>query len=117
MISTKYVSFFYGMVIASITWAFSLYLYSRLSQNVNNINPTMLISDLPKPLKEITFDQHLKQKSENNNYFHKTNNELSNVKEQYNFLSKRHHKNSEKLLQQLKPIPIKSMVTIGEGIS
>ncbi|XP_011503505.1 PREDICTED: polypeptide N-acetylgalactosaminyltransferase 35A isoform X2 [Ceratosolen solmsi marchali] len=114
MISTKYLSFFYGMVIASITWIFSLYLYLRLSQNVN-INPTNLISDLSNPLKDITFDQNLKQEHKNNNYIFKINNELSNNKEQYSFVLKR-YKNSKKLLQQLNPFPIKPAINIGQGL-
>lgn len=44
MSSTRYVSFLSGIIIASITWSFSIYLYSKLSQNQNNINPTMYLS-------------------------------------------------------------------------
>ncbi|XP_014473131.1 PREDICTED: polypeptide N-acetylgalactosaminyltransferase 35A-like isoform X2 [Dinoponera quadriceps] len=43
MISTRYVSFLSGIIIASLTWAFSLYLYSRLSQNTITVSPTMLV--------------------------------------------------------------------------
>ena len=115
MISTKYASFFYGIVIASVTWAFSLYLYSRLSQNVDIANPTMFISDLPNPLKESTFDQRSRQRQDHNNYVNKMNKELIGGKEQYDLKPKKDYKNSEKLLQQLKPVPVKPAVTIGQG--
>ena len=116
MISTRYASFFYGIVIASITWAFSLYLYSRLTQNDNTVNPTMLVSDLPNALKESTFDQRLKNKYENNNHIHKINKEITKGKEYYDFISKKEYKNSDRLLQQLKAVPVKPAVTVGQGI-
>ncbi|XP_008213320.2 polypeptide N-acetylgalactosaminyltransferase 35A [Nasonia vitripennis] len=116
MISTRYASFFYGIVIASVTWAFSLYLYSRLSQNDNNVNPTMFVSDLPNSLKESTFDQRIRQRQENSNSIYKLGKELVGGKEQYDWKSRREYKNSDKLLQQLMPVPVKPSVTVGQGL-
>ncbi|XP_014204346.1 polypeptide N-acetylgalactosaminyltransferase 35A-like [Copidosoma floridanum] len=114
MISTRFASFFYGIVIASITWGFSLYLYSRLSRNDNAIiNPTMFESHEPDLFKESIFDRPNKQRLESSNSIHNIykdvmGNDLYDKKSKYT--------NSEKLLQQLKPVPIKLAVTLGNGL-
>lgn len=115
MLSIRYASFFYGIIIASVTWAFSLYLYLKLSQNDNIVNPTMLVSDLPDVFKESYFDQTYKQKLEYKNHIHKSDKKLIDYKNHYDVKSRKDYKNSDKLLQQLQPIPLKPSVTIGQG--
>ncbi|XP_012270828.1 polypeptide N-acetylgalactosaminyltransferase 35A isoform X2 [Orussus abietinus] len=121
MISTRYASFVLGIVIASVTWAFSLYLYSRLSQNANTANPTMLVSDTTKPLKESIFDQRIVQEQGpifrekitpklNNGHGGKESINLEGMK------LEKSYKNSEKLLNQLQPIAIKPDVPFGQGL-
>ncbi|XP_034195831.2 polypeptide N-acetylgalactosaminyltransferase 35A [Osmia lignaria lignaria] len=116
MMSTRYVSFISGMVIASLTWAFSLYLYSRLSQNTDAVNPTMLISENTKLLDEFTYDRKkYNAKSQNNLMVHRDKESWMD-KGVYN-LKGNNFKNSDKLLQQLQPVPIKSAVTLaGQGL-
>lgn len=120
MISTRYASFISGIAIASVTWAFSLYLYSRLSQNTNTANPTMYVSDSSKNLKESIFDQ----RSINNHpamlvdYLKNTvYRDQNNAKDAYNYKAEAKYdfKNSNKLLQQLQPVPVKPAVTVGQG--
>ncbi|XP_012251847.2 polypeptide N-acetylgalactosaminyltransferase 35A isoform X2 [Athalia rosae] len=122
MISTRYASFLSGIVIASVTWAFSLYLYSRLSQNTNTANPTTYVSDFSRPLKESVFDQRSNIKHDSSivrnfeDIFYKGE---SNGKDAYNFKSKKKYQgfeNSNKLLQQLQPVPVKPAVTVGQGL-
>lgn len=84
--STRYVSFISGVIIASITWSFSIYLYSKLSQNPNNVSPTMFLSQSPK-----TYEFH-------------------------SWLNKSTFKNSDKLLQQLQPVPVEPDVPLGDGM-
>ena len=114
--STRYVSFISGIIIASLTWAFSLYLYSKLSQSTNTVNPTMLILENSKLGKESQFYR----KTYNNLKFH--NNLIAHHDKQsmidkntYN-LRRSNFKNSDKLLQQLQPVPVKSAVTLGQGM-
>lgn len=122
----SFTSFFYGILIASVTWALSLYMYARLSQNDDLANPTMLISDLPNSLKDSTFDQQSRKWLENTHYnnhnnsliwpqkyVNRMNKDTVLGKDQYD--SKFKYKNSDKLLEQLKPIPIKPSVIIGQG--
>lgn len=113
--STRYVSFISGMVIASLTWAFSLYLYSRLSQNTDAVNPTMLMSENIKSLDEFTYDSKKYNAKSHNNLMTHRDKESSMDKGGYN-LKGNNFKNSDKLLQQLQPVPIKSAVTLGQGI-
>ncbi|CAB0044256.1 unnamed protein product [Trichogramma brassicae] len=93
MISTRYASFLFGIVIASLTWAFSLYLYSRLSRHdvaATGSNPTIA-----------------------NNY------ELDG---RYDLGSRGLYKNSPQLLQRMQAIQVKrqqqhdSSSTIGQGL-
>ncbi|KAF7988168.1 hypothetical protein HCN44_007662 [Aphidius gifuensis] len=84
--STRYVSFISGIIIASITWSFSIYLYSKLSQNPNNVSPTMFLSQSPK-----TYEFN-------------------------SWLNKSTFKNSDKLLQQLQPVPVEPDVPLGDGL-
>ncbi|XP_011306982.1 polypeptide N-acetylgalactosaminyltransferase 35A [Fopius arisanus] len=93
MISTRYASFISGIVIASLTWAFSLYLYSKLSQNPNNVNPTMLISYLNPQEDSLLSERML------------LNNAFDGGK-----------KNSDKLIKQLQPVPVRPVKTLGDGL-
>lgn len=123
MISTRYASFLCGIAIASVTWAFSLYLYSRLSQNTNAANPTMYVSEFSKTLKESVFDQrsnHLYAGLSAGNTQDKIRKGETNGKDEYNSKGKKKYqdsKNSNKLLQQLQPVPVKPAVTIGQGMN
>ncbi|XP_076182047.1 polypeptide N-acetylgalactosaminyltransferase 35A isoform X2 [Ptiloglossa arizonensis] len=119
MMSTRYVSFISGIIIASITWAFSLYLYSRLSQTTDIVNPTMLVSESSKLLKESTFDH----KARNDRQLRLRDNLVSHHdkkilidKDAYN-LKGSNYKNSNKLLQQLQPVPVKPSVTLGQELN
>ncbi|KAJ8687555.1 hypothetical protein QAD02_023349 [Eretmocerus hayati] len=117
MMSTKFASFFYGIVIASLTWAFSLYLYWKLTQNDSNINPTMLALSEPKTPKESYFNQkqHHPQSDDDKSHLSKEN--LIDNKDVKNDLKfKNSYKNSEKLLQQLKPVPLKPAHPVGQGL-
>lgn len=100
MLSVRATSFISGIVIASITWAFSLHLYSKLSQNPNTVNPTMLVSEYTAPLEESVFNQKIVH--DNRLFGH--DNEQSGGK-----------KNSNRLIQQLQPIPNKPAVVLGDG--
>ncbi|XP_050575645.1 polypeptide N-acetylgalactosaminyltransferase 35A [Bombus affinis] len=118
MMSTRYVSFISGIIIASLTWASSLYLYSRLSQNTNTANPTMLVLENSKLGKDSQFyhktysNQHLK--FHNNLIAHHDKQSMID-KGTYN-LRRNAYKNSDKLLQQLQPVPVKPAVTLGQGL-
>ncbi|KAK0078663.1 hypothetical protein PV325_002222 [Microctonus aethiopoides] len=101
MISTRYASFMSGIIIASITWAFSLYLYSKLSQNANTANPTMLVAEYSIPLEESVFHQRI---------IH--DNRISNHDKEKMGMKK----NSDKLIQQLQPVPIKPSEVLGNGL-
>ncbi|XP_034945059.1 polypeptide N-acetylgalactosaminyltransferase 35A [Chelonus insularis] len=94
IIITRYASFISGIIVASITWAFSFYLYSKLTQNANMVNPTMLVSEYTIPLGESVFKQKILHDGEK--YAMKVN--------------------SHKLLQQLQPVPIKPAASIGDGL-
>lgn len=95
MISTRYASFISGIIIASVTWAFSLYLYSKLTQNANVVNPTMLVSEYTIPLEESVFKQKI---------VHDNGEERIGGK-----------RNSAKLIKQLQPVPIKSAIGLEYG--
>ncbi|XP_076663956.1 polypeptide N-acetylgalactosaminyltransferase 35A [Andrena cerasifolii] len=118
MMSTRYISFISGIVIASLTWAISLYLYSKLSQNANTANPTMLTPERSKLLRQYTFDHDVYSDRElglrDNRVFHPDKETLDD-KGTYN-LKGRNFKNSEKLLQQLMPVPVKPTVTLGQDL-
>ncbi|XP_076621712.1 polypeptide N-acetylgalactosaminyltransferase 35A isoform X2 [Colletes latitarsis] len=118
MMSTRYVSFISGIIIASITWAFSLYLYSKLSQNADIVNPTMVMSESSKLLKESTFDHKAFNDRElrlRDNLIYHHDKEMLVDKGAYN-LKGPNFKNSNKLLQQLQPVPVKPSVTIGQDL-
>lgn len=107
-----------GIIIASLTWAFSIYLYSRLSQTNDTVNPTMLAYENFNFRKESTingkayYDRPFKW---NNNLIDTRNKD--NTMNTFTYNSKENkYKNSEKLLQQLQPIPVKPSVTLGQGI-
>lgn len=112
MISTKFASFFYGIVIASVTWGFSLYLYSRLSRNDINTT-TIFATDVPNFIKKSIFDRNFGLKLNTSNTIGKFYNDI--VRNDV-FYSNSKYKNSEKLLQQLKAVPVKSAIKLGNGI-
>ncbi|XP_076748570.1 polypeptide N-acetylgalactosaminyltransferase 35A [Xylocopa sonorina] len=118
MMSTRYISFISGIVIASLTWAFSLCLYSRLSQNTNTVNPTTFVLENSKFRKLSGFngktynDQELKL---HNNLIVDNGKESVIDRNIYN-LKGNNFKYSDKLLQQLQPVPVKPAVTLGQGL-
>lgn len=88
--STTYTAFITGVVMASLTWTLSLYLYSRLSYNEGN--------------KTVDLSLH-------------TSNFLERIIEPINPNKDTSiYKNSNKLLQQLQTVPVKSAVTLGDGL-
>jgi len=98
-------------VIASLTWAFSLYLYSRLSQNAITASPTILVpggsnhgENIDKIMlrDNVVLARHEKQ--------------ILVGKEAYNLKSNKNLKNNNLLLQQLQPAPVKPAVTLDQGI-
>lgn len=116
--STRYISFISGIVIASLTWTFSLYLYSRLSQNTNTVNPTMIVLENSKLGKELEFYHNIYTNKDlrlhNNLIIHHTK-ENAIHKNTYN-LKGNNFKNNDKMLQQLRSISVKSAVTLEQGI-
>lgn len=120
MISTRYISFLSGIVIASLTWAFSLYLYSRLSQNTITANPTMLAPGVSIPFKEAL--QHKYEENKNDKEIRLRDNVIVDHNEKqvvvdkkaYNLKGNKDHRNNDLLLQQ--PVPVKPAVTLGQGI-
>lgn len=115
--STRYISFISGIIIASLTWTFSLYLYSRLSQN-NTVNPTMIVLENSKLGKEFEFYRKIYTNKDlrlHNNLIIHHNKENTIDKNIYN-LKGNNFKNNDKMLQQLKSISMKSAVTLEQGI-
>lgn len=113
--SKRYTSFVLGVVITSITWIFSLYLYSKLSQNLNTTHPTMFTAEVPKnddnlhKFKSNRVQDQVDQKN-NDNFYNKNS---------YNYKGGREdkmYKNSEKLLKQLQPVPVIKSSTTGQGL-
>ncbi|XP_011647130.1 polypeptide N-acetylgalactosaminyltransferase 11-like, partial [Pogonomyrmex barbatus] len=109
MISTRYVSFLSGIVIASLTWAFSLYLYSRLTQNAITTSPTMLsLSNHRESIdKEMLRDNIIIARNEK---------QIIIGKNAYNLKSNKDSRNNNLLLQQLQPVPVKPAITLEQGL-
>ncbi|XP_076646415.1 polypeptide N-acetylgalactosaminyltransferase 35A [Halictus rubicundus] len=118
MMSTRYFSFLSGVIIASLTWTFSLYLYSRLSQNNDIINPTILVSESSKSLKESSFDHKVYNDRElrlhDNLIFHDEKEAL--VQKGSYKLKRSSYKNSKNLIEQLESVPVKPAVTLRQGL-
>lgn len=102
MMSTRYVSFLSGIVIASLTWAFSLYLYSRLSQNAIATSPTVLAPGVS------TREQKLDREIMLRNNILPHNEKVLLDRKTYNLKSSR---DNDLLLQQLQPIPVKPAIS------
>lgn len=121
MSTKKYSSFAFGVVVTSITWAFSLYLYSKLTLSPNTINPTMLEPDVMKPLEESVFDQKLngvKEMMLHDNSVLKLSKNSAHDKNLYNVKGpkqKKSYVNSDTLMRHLQPVPVKSSVVLGDG--
>lgn len=112
MMSTRYVSFLSGIVIASLTWAFSLYLYSRLSQNVITASPTILVPGGSNRGESIDKEIMLRD----NVVVARHEKQILVGKEAYNLKGNKNLRNSNMLLQQLQPVPVKPAVTLDQGI-
>ncbi|XP_033323717.1 polypeptide N-acetylgalactosaminyltransferase 35A isoform X1 [Megalopta genalis] len=118
MMSTRYFSFLSGVIIASLTWTFSLYLYSRLSQYSNLFNSTVPVSKNLKLFKEPTFDHNVysdRALTLYDNLIVHDGKEVSVQKGSYK-LKGSSYKNSKNLIQHLQPVPIKPAVTLGDGL-
>lgn len=111
--STRYVSFLSGIVIASLTWAFSLYLYSRLSQNAIAATPTMLVSGFSNRGESIDKEIMLRD----NVIVARNEKHMLVGKEAYNLKGDKNVRNNNLLLQQLQPVPVKPAVTLDQGIT
>lgn len=120
MISTRYVSFLSGIIIASLTWAFSLYLYSRLSQNTITASPTMLVPGISsQALKESLF-RHGKINEKDimlrdNVIIPRSEKQTMIGKKTYSLKGNKNYKNNDLFLQQLQPVPVKPAVTLDQG--
>lgn len=113
MISTRYISFLSGIVIASLTWAFSLYLYSRLSQNAITVTPTILVPSIFNRGESIDKELMLRD----NIIVARNEKQILVGKEAYNLKGNKNLGNNDLLLQQLQPVPVKSAVTLNQGIN
>ncbi|XP_026674683.1 polypeptide N-acetylgalactosaminyltransferase 35A-like isoform X2 [Ceratina calcarata] len=119
MMSPRQSWFLSGIVMASVTWAFSLYLYSKLSQNNNTANPTTIVLDSSKFGKLSALDPKIYndvQHNLQNNLIAHRDKETAIGKSIYN-LKGNSYRNSDKLLRQLQPVPVKPAVTLGQGLS
>lgn len=119
MISTRYVSFLSGIIIASLTWAFSLYLYSRLSQNTITASPTMLVPGISsQALKESLFKHGEYSEKDimlRDNVIIPRNEKQTMIgKKTYNLKDNKDYKNDNLLLQ---PVPVKPAVTLDQGVT
>lgn len=112
MISTRYVSFLSGIVIASLTWAFSLYLYSRLSQNSITASPTILVPGVSIH-GEREFDKELMIRD--NVIIARNEKHILSDKKTYNLKGERDYRGNNLFLQQLQPVPVKPAVTLDQG--
>lgn len=112
MISTRYISFLSGIVIASLTWAFSLYLYSRLSQNAITASPTILVPSNSNHGESIDKELMLRD----NIIVSRNEKQILAGKEVYNLKGNKNLKDNDLLLQQLQPVPVKPAVTLDQGI-
>lgn len=112
MISTRYISFLSGIVIASLTWAFSLYLYSRLSQNAITASPTILVPSISNHGESIDKELMLRD----NIIIPRNEKQILAGKEVYNLKGYKNLKDNDLLLQQLQPVPVKPAVILDQGI-
>jgi len=95
-------------VIASLTWAFSLYLYSRLSQNTIITYPTVLAPGAS------THDDNDKEIMLRNNVVPRNEKQILIDRKIYNLKNNKDH--DDLLLQQLQPIPVKPAIMLDQGI-
>ncbi|KAM0729193.1 Polypeptide N-acetylgalactosaminyltransferase 35A [Formica fusca] len=113
MISTRYVSFLSGIVIASLTWAFSLYLYSRLSQNSIAASPTMLVPGISIH-REKEIDKEIMLRD--NIIIAHNEKQILSDKKSYNLKDNKDYRNNNLLLHHLRPVPVKPAVTLDQGL-
>lgn len=107
-------SFLLGIVIASLTWAFSLYLYSRLSQNNITANPTMLVPGVSIH-KEKEIDKEIMLRD--NIIAARNEKQILSDKKAYNLKVNKDDRSNNLLLKQLRPAPVKPAVTLDQGIN
>ncbi|KYN22322.1 PREDICTED: polypeptide N-acetylgalactosaminyltransferase 35A-like [Trachymyrmex cornetzi] len=112
MISTRYISFLSGIIIASLTWGFSLYLYSRLSQNAITTSPTILIPIVSKHGESIDKEIMLRD----NVIIARNEKQILAGKEAYNLKSNKNLRKNDLILQQLQAVPVKPAVTLDQGL-
>lgn len=106
-------SFLLGIVIASLTWTFSLYLYSRLSQNNITASPTLLVPGVSiHKGKEIDKEIMLRD----NVIVARNEKQVLSDKNTYNLKVNKDNRNNNLFLKQLQPVPVKPAVTLDQGI-
>lgn len=111
MISTRYISFLSGIVIASLTWAFSLYLYSKLSSNIITADPTTMSAPGASARGENNYrDMMLRD----NVVIPRNEKQVLIAKNVYQLNDDRDRRNN---LQHFQPIPVKPAVTLDQGNS
>ena len=115
MTSTRYASFVLGIIISSVTWAFSLYLYSKLSQNVNTESSALIGTELGNSYAPRAIDEQAIKLNKNGS--HKFDEKAGS---NWNSINpdngSKFFKNSKKLVKQLQPVPIKPAITLDPGI-
>lgn len=107
-------SFLLGIVIASLTWAFSLYLYSRLLQNNITASPTMLVPSISIH-KENEIDKEIMLRD--NVFVARNEKQILSDKKAYNLKVNKDNRSNNLFLKQLQPVPVKPAVTSGQGIN
>uniref|UniRef100_A0A1B6L1B4 Uncharacterized protein n=1 Tax=Graphocephala atropunctata TaxID=36148 RepID=A0A1B6L1B4_9HEMI len=101
--SKRFKSFLFGILFASVTWSISLYLYWRLTHSTSDHSSTNKPSSL------------------NQGYFHNDiilpyeNDEKKLQRSRSKYYSENKYKNSEALMNQLKPEIIKPRTEIDKG--
>lgn len=121
MISTRYMSFLSGIAIASLTWGFSLYLYSKLSQNTVIVSSTVAIPEISHQFEKsllITRDEYNNKevKFRNNAVISPNEQQMRFSKQVYNSKDNRYYKDNDHHLHQLPVVPVKSTITLDQGI-
>ncbi|XP_020283999.1 polypeptide N-acetylgalactosaminyltransferase 35A [Pseudomyrmex gracilis] len=110
MISTRYISFLSGIVIASLTWAFSLYLYSKLSSNIITADPTTMSAPGASARGENNYrDMMLRD----NVVIPRNEKQVLIAKNVYQLNDDRDRRNN---LQHFQPIPVKPAVTLDQDL-
>ncbi|XP_067005377.2 polypeptide N-acetylgalactosaminyltransferase 11 [Anabrus simplex] len=121
---TRYNSFIWGIIFASVTWTVSLYLYSRLSRESSPSKWGMLKGSTPAPVSGNHFRHPKQEPLKAPDLSYRDNNLLDNDivlpyetegKSAY-YNKKKYFQNSDALIKQLQPVPVKSGKKLPDGL-